>query len=69
MNFLCFELPASCVLSLRVKLMGGLGVWAVTLALLGTCGCWLAEGHKSSKRASAGRGEASTQSPQPTVNV
>ncbi|XP_074467069.1 follistatin-related protein 4 [Sebastes fasciatus] len=34
--------------------MGSLGVWAVAVAaLLGTSGCWLAEGHKSSRRGSA----------------
>lgn len=50
--------------------MGGLGVWAVAVALLlGTSGCWLAEGHKGSKRGSAGPAEASTQSPRSTVNV
>lgn len=49
--------------------MDGLGVWAVVVALLGTSGCWLAEGHKSSKRGSAGTADASTQSPGSTVNV
>lgn len=47
--------------------MGGLGVWAVAL-LLGTSGCWLAEGHKGSKRGSAGPAEVSTQSPRSTVS-
>ncbi|XP_039474837.1 follistatin-related protein 4 isoform X3 [Oreochromis aureus] len=33
--------------------MGSMGVWAVAVAaLLGTSGCWLAEGHKSSRRSS-----------------
>ncbi|XP_068457002.1 follistatin-related protein 4 [Clinocottus analis] len=32
--------------------MGSLGVWAVA-ALLGASGCWLAEGHKSSRRGGA----------------
>ncbi|XP_026184517.1 follistatin-related protein 4 isoform X2 [Mastacembelus armatus] len=33
--------------------MGNLGVWAVAVAtLLGTSGCWLAEGHKGSRRGS-----------------
>ncbi|KAG8008528.1 Follistatin-related protein 4 [Nibea albiflora] len=33
--------------------MGSLGVWAVALAaLLGTSGCWLAEGHKSGRQGS-----------------
>lgn len=49
--------------------MGGLGVWAVAVALLGTSGCWLAEGHRSNKRASAGTAEAATQNPRSTVNV
>lgn len=53
-------------LSLRATLMGGLGVWAVALALLGTSGCWLAEGHKTG---SAGTAGASTQIPRSTVNV
>ncbi|RVE64132.1 hypothetical protein OJAV_G00143220 [Oryzias javanicus] len=36
--------------------MGSLGVWAVAVAaLLGTSGCWLAEGHKSNKRGSMDR--------------
>lgn len=49
--------------------MGSLGVWAVAVALLlGTSGCWLAEGHKGSKRGSAGPAEASTQSPRSTVS-
>uniref|UniRef100_A0A3P9BPK1 Follistatin-like 4 n=1 Tax=Maylandia zebra TaxID=106582 RepID=A0A3P9BPK1_9CICH len=37
----------------RETLMGSMGVWAVAVAaLLGTSGCWLAEGHKSSRRSS-----------------
>lgn len=51
--------------------MGNLGVWAVAVALLGTSGCWLAEGHKSTKRGSAGRAgapHAATQTPPTTVN-
>lgn len=50
--------------------MGGLGVWAVAVALLGTS--WLAEGHKSSKPGSAGAAgvdHAATPSPRSTVNV
>lgn len=50
--------------------MGGLGVWAVAVALLGTS--WLAEGHKSSRRGSAGAGgveHAATPGPRSTVNV
>ncbi|XP_011609642.2 follistatin-related protein 4 [Takifugu rubripes] len=47
--------------------MGGLGIWAVAVALLGTS--WMAEGHKSSKRGSAGAagvGHAATPSPRST---
>lgn len=53
---------------LRATLMGGLAVWAVALALLGTC-C-LAQGHKSSKRGSAGAAgvdRAATPGPRSTV--
>ncbi|XP_044227228.1 follistatin-related protein 4 isoform X2 [Thunnus albacares] len=40
--------------------MGSLGVWAVAVAaLLGISGCWLAEGHKSSRR---GNGDAASMS-------
>lgn len=56
-----------CVLP-RATLMGGLGVWAVALALLGAS-C-LAEGHKSSKRGSAGAAgtdHAATPAPRSTV--
>uniref|UniRef100_UPI003AAC123E follistatin-related protein 4 n=1 Tax=Centroberyx gerrardi TaxID=166262 RepID=UPI003AAC123E len=47
--------------------MGSLGVWAVAMAaLLGTSGCWLAEGHRNSRRGSmdvAGTTHTSSQEP------
>lgn len=63
------RLILTCASTLRATLMGGLGVWAVAVALLGTS--WLAEGHKSSKRGSAGAAgvdHAATPSPRSTVN-
>uniref|UniRef100_A0A8C4GLK2 Follistatin like 4 n=1 Tax=Dicentrarchus labrax TaxID=13489 RepID=A0A8C4GLK2_DICLA len=45
--------------------MGSLGVWAVAVAaLLGTSGCWLAEGHKSSRRGSVDTASISRTSSQ-----
>ncbi|XP_030601370.1 follistatin-related protein 4 [Archocentrus centrarchus] len=47
--------------------MGTMGVWAVAVAtLLGTSGCWLAEGHKSNRRSSidtASMSRTSSQEP------
>nr|XP_019941171.1 PREDICTED: follistatin-related protein 4-like [Paralichthys olivaceus] len=43
--------------------MGSLGVWAVAVAaLLGTSGCWLAEGHKGSRRDAVDRASMSRTS-------
>ncbi|XP_022618256.1 follistatin-related protein 4 [Seriola dumerili] len=45
--------------------MGNLGVWAVAVAtLLGTSGCWLAEGHKGSRRGSMDKASMSHTSSQ-----
>lgn len=53
--------------------MGSLGVWAVAVAaLLGTSGCWLAEGHKGGRRGgvdTAGVSHGSWQEPRSTVNI
>lgn len=51
--------------------MGSLGVWAVAVAaLLGTSGCWLAEGHKSNKRGSMDRAShVSSHELHPGVNM
>ncbi|XP_030294648.1 follistatin-related protein 4 [Sparus aurata] len=50
--------------------MGSLGVWAVAVAaLLGTSGCWLAEGHKGGRRGgvdTAGVSHGSSQEPRST---
>lgn len=57
----------------RETLMGSMGVWAVAVAaLLGTSGCWLAEGHKSSRRSSGDTvsvSRTSSQEPRAMVNI
>ncbi|KAM4545214.1 follistatin-related protein 4 isoform 2-T2 [Odontesthes bonariensis] len=45
--------------------MGSLGIWAMAVAaLLGTSGCWLAEGHRSSRGSSVDAGSMSRTSSQ-----
>lgn len=57
----------------RWTLMGSLAVWAVAVAaLLGASGCWLAEGHKSSRRAGldvASVARTSSREPRSMVNA
>lgn len=69
------ELSVHCTFAFphRETLMGSMGVWAVAVAaLLGTSGCWLAEGHKSSRRSSGDTvsvSRTSSQEPRAMVNI